>query len=231
MNLKALIFDVDGTLAETEDLHRRSFNAAFAELGLSWHWDREVNRGLLAVSGGLERMSFFQERLPAEARLPEERLEAVQTVKRRVYGEMLADGALDLRPGVRDLLETAKAEGLRCAVVTAASSASFEALAQGCLWASTDEIFESVITGDDVTRKKPDPQGYLLVLERLGLAVEDVLVFEDSPVGHAAARAAGMRVVVTPSEDGADDADFGQSLVLPSLEREYWEAFGFTRAE
>ncbi|MDV7141613.1 HAD-IA family hydrolase [Tropicimonas sp. TH_r6] len=228
MSLRALIFDVDGTLAETEDLHRRSFNAAFAELDLPWQWDREVNRGLLAVSGGLERMRFFQERLPETERVSEARLRAVQPVKRRIYGEMLAGGALELRPGVRALLEAAPIAGLRCAVVTAASSASFEALAQGCLWAPAEEIFEVVITGDDVTCKKPDPQGYLLALERLGLTTEEVLVFEDSPVGHAAACAAEMRVVVTPSEEGPGDADFGDSLVLPSLERAHWPAFGFT---
>lgn len=229
--MKALIFDVDGTLAETEDLHRRSFNAAFDEIGVGWNWDVTLNRELLAVSGGIERMSFYQKRLPEGQRVGSSVLGQIHAAKRRHYARMLAGGALKLRPGVQDLLEAAGAIGIRRAVVTAASSVSFEAVAGGVLHAPVEEIFEIVVTGDDVTRKKPDPQGYLLALERLGLGPEDALVFEDSPVGHAAAVAAGIEVVVTPSPDGPLGGDFGESLVLPSLERQHWPAFGFPPAE
>ncbi|NDR58242.1 HAD-IA family hydrolase [Aliiruegeria sabulilitoris] len=228
--MKALIFDVDGTLAETEDLHRRSFNVAFAEHGLDWEWDTETNRGLLAVSGGLERMNFFQERLPEAGRVSAEVLKTIHAAKRRTYARMLAGGALSLRPGVWELLEAAGQAGLQRAVVTAASRESFDALANGCLPVPAEEIFEIIITGDDVSRKKPDPQGYLLALDRLGLDASDALVFEDSPVGHAAARAAGIRTVVTPSPDGPLGGDFGGSLVLPSLEPAHWPAFGFPPA-
>ena len=143
---------------------------------------------------------------------------------------MLAAGGLSLRPGVQALLDRARAEGLRCAVVTAASAASFAAVAVGCLHAPVDALFATVVTGDDVTRKKPHPEGYLLALERLGVGAGEALVFEDSPVGHEAARAAGIRTVVTPSPDGPQGGDFGDSLVLPSLEPEHWSSFGFPPA-
>lgn len=225
--MKALLFDVDGTLAETEDLHRRSFNAAFAECGIGWHWDREVNRELLAVSGGIERMRFYMERFSGAEPLAMDRLAELHRAKRRHYSEMLASGALQLRPGVRDLLEAARGRRLACAVVTAASAASFNALAQACLPRDLREVFEVVVTGDDVARKKPDPQGYLLALSKLGLAPGDAIVFEDSPVGCAAAQAAGIRVVVTPTEDGPDAGEIDGALVLPSLERQHWPRFGF----
>lgn len=229
--MKALIFDVDGTLAETEGLHREAFNAAFAECGLPWHWSAALNRELLAVSGGVERMGHFQSRLPEADRVSVDRLREIHAAKRRHYARLLEAGALSLRPGVRDLLDAAHGAGLRCAVVTAASAASFEAVAQGCLHAPAAAIFDVVITGDDVSAKKPDPQGYRLAMERLGVTAAEALAFEDSPVGHAAARAAGLRVVVTPSPDGPQDGNYGELLVLPSLEPEYWNRFGFPPSE
>lgn len=229
--IEALIFDVDGTMAETEEAHLQAFNAAFAELDIGWHWDEALNHELLAVPGGLERLRHFQERLPEANRLSDARLAEIHAVKRRHYARLLAEGTLDLRPGVQALLETARREGLRCAVVTASTSDSFGMLVRGCLRRPAEEIFEVVVTGGDVSRKKPDPQGYLLALEKLGLTGDQAVAFEDSPAGHAAARAAGLTVVVTPSRHGPQDGDYGASLVLPSLAPEYWHLFGFPPAK
>ncbi|PRY25390.1 HAD superfamily hydrolase (TIGR01509 family) [Aliiruegeria haliotis] len=229
--MKALIFDVDGTLAETEDAHRRAFNAAFAEHGLAWHWDEELNQELLAVSGGFERMSTYQSRLPATARASDDLLRAVHRSKRRHYTDLLSGGALPLRPGVRDLITAGRAEGMRLAVVTAATRESLKALFAGCFGTPAEALFDLVLTGDDVARKKPDPEGYLLALARLGMAPGEVMVFEDSRVGYAAARAAGVPVVVTPSEHGPPVGDLeGALAVLPSLAREHWPRFGFPPA-
>ncbi|RYH12096.1 HAD-IA family hydrolase [Tropicimonas sp. IMCC6043] len=228
--MKALLFDMDGTLVETEDVHRRAFNAAFEDMALDWHWDAECYRGLLAVSGAVERMGYFQSRLPEAERVPTDRLKEVYQSKRQHFFRLLEANPLPFRAGVTELLDTARAHGLSRAVVTAASRPSFETVAQSCLPAPAEEIFDTVVTGDDVARKKPDPECYLLALARLGCAPEDALVFEDSPVGHAAAVAAGIRVVVTPSPDGPQDGNYGDSLVLPSLEPEYWCEFGFPPA-
>lgn len=229
--IRALIFDVDGTLAETEEAHLMAFNAAFDELGLGWHWDEALNHELLAIAGGFERLRFFQARLPEGARLDDAGLAALHAVKKRHYERLLAEGALELRPGVRALIDAAREAGLRCAVVTASSNASFGALVRGCFRQPVAELFDVVVTGGDVSRKKPDPQGYLLALEKLGLSAAEALAFEDSPVGHAAARAAGLEVVVTPSRHGPQDDDYGTSPVLPSLAPEFWSHFGFSPAQ
>ncbi len=226
--MKALIFDVDGTLAETEDAHRRSFNQAFKDLGLPWRWDETTNVRLLAVSGGTERLAFFQSGLPEAERLDHDTLVQIHQVKRRAYAALLAKGRLTFRPGVEDLIQTARSLGLQLAVATAASRASLEVLFDGCFGHPVEDMFDTVVTGDDVVHKKPDPESYLLALERLGCAPADALVFEDSPVGFASARAAGLDVVVTPSRHGPQDGDFtGAVAVLASLERENWPQFGF----
>ncbi len=229
--MKALIFDVDGTLAETEDLHRQGFNAAFAARGLPWHWDVDLNRVLLAVSGGTERLAAFQMRLPEAERLPRAELVALHREKRRHYMRLLSDGHLQPRAGVRDLLSVARSEGLALAVVTAAGAESLAATFAGGFGQAPDEIFDVVINGDDVRRKKPDPEGYRLALGALGVAPDQALVFEDSPVGFAAARAAGIPSVATPSAHGPQGGEFpGAVAVLPSLERRHWPAFGFPPA-
>lgn len=227
MTLRALIFDVDGTLAETEDTHLAAFNAAFAALGTGWHWDADLNRGLLNVSGGLARLRAYQARLPKDQQLSEARLAEIHALKTEQYGRLLAQGALELRPGIRPLTEAARDAGLRLAVVTASGCASLRALVQGCWGRPAEEIFDVVVTGDDVRRNKPDPEGYLLAMARLDLAAREALAFEDSPVGHAAARAAGLDVVVTPSCHGPQGAEYDGALVLPSLAAEFWPSFGF----
>jgi HAD superfamily hydrolase (TIGR01509 family) len=229
--MKALIFDVDGTLAETEDSHRQSFNTAFRARGLPWHWDVELNRELLAVSGGTERLGAFQMRLPEAERLTQAELVAIHKYKRRVYMELLAEGALTPREGVQDLIEAARSAGLALAVVTAASAESLAATFAGYFGRPPEEMFDVVVNGDDVSAKKPDPEGYLMALARLGRAPDEVLVFEDSPVGFAAARAAGLPTVVTPSDHGPRGGDFnGAVAVLPSLVPEHWPRFGFPPA-
>ena len=229
--MKALIFDVDGTLAETEDTHRRAFNAVFSARGLPWHWDADLNRELLAVSGGTERLAAYQQRLAVSDRLSPDLLSAIHREKRDVYRRLLADGALTPRAGVVELLNAARSAGLSLAVVTAASGDSLAATFDGCFGQGPAALFDVVVCADDVSAKKPDPEGYLLALQRLGLESSDVIVFEDSPVGFAAARAAGLPTVVTPSEHGPKGGNYaGAVAVLPSLERENWPRFGFPPA-
>ncbi|WP_116133869.1 HAD-IA family hydrolase [Tropicimonas sp. IMCC34043] len=225
--MRAFVFDVDGTLAETEDAHRRAFNAVFRDFGLDWHWDLELNRELLAVSGAIERMSAFQQRLPDAARVDQSTLEAMQRAKRDVYREMIADGSLAPRPGVLQLLGEARAEGIALAIATASGRESLAALFAGTFRQPVETLFDVVVTAEDVRTKKPDPEVYLVALDRLGLSAPEALVFEDSPVGYRAARAAGLSVVVTPSEFGPHDADFSEATVVPSLAPENWPRFGF----
>ena len=218
--LKALLWDVDGTLAETEfEGHRHGFNLAFKEFGLPWHWDRTTYRGLLAVSGGRERLAAYRHR-QGEAPWPPERLETLMAAKQRHYAALVADGGLALRPGVAPLIAEAQAAGMDQAIVTTSSRSAVAALLGG-LGASLSGAFAFWVCGEDVARKKPDPQGYKLALDQLGSPPGAVVVLEDSVAGLAAATSAGLPCLVTLSDlsRGEPAADFvAAAAVVEDLE-------------
>lgn len=219
MTLKALIFDVDGTLAETEEAHREAFNQTFAAHGLGWHWTIDDYRWLLKTTGGKERMRAWQDHLPADARrLSDEEIAALHAEKTETYGKILRAGELSLRPGVLALIDAARESGLRVAVATTTNVPNVAALTCCCWNAEPDMIFDVVAAGDQVKAKKPAPDVFELALERLGLGPENCVAFEDSLNGVHSARGAGLPVVVTPSIY-TDDQDFSSAeMVRPSLE-------------
>lgn len=201
--LSALLWDVDGTLAETEfEGHRVAFNRSFEAAGLPWRWDRPTYGRLLAVGGGHERITAFLRQV--EGRTPERgRVEELQRCKQAFYAELVQQGGLALRPGVARLVEDAAAAGLRQGIVTTSGRSAVQALLEGAP-AALGRAFEFWVCGDDVARKKPDPEAYRLALGRLGVAeagagdeaVAGVLVLEDSPAGLAAATGAGLPCLV-----------------------------------
>jgi HAD superfamily hydrolase (TIGR01509 family) len=200
--LAALLWDVDGTLAETErDGHRRAFNRAFAEAGLPWRWDIPSYAGLLAVAGGFERIHHFLAQVEGGAPDPE-RVARLQASKQRHYAQLLASGELALRPGVRALLEEAAAAGLQQVIVTTSGRSAVTALVKSLL-ADLAGVFSFWVCGDDVERKKPDPQAYALAVARLGLPAARMLALEDTPQGLEAAAAAGLTTLVTLSRFSA----------------------------
>lgn len=218
--LKALIFDVDGTLADTESAHRAAFNATFAEVGMDWHWDASLYAGLLDVAGGKERIRHYWNIIdPAEARRRQvaSTIERIHAIKTRRYAELLAGGGLALRPGVLRLLREAHAAGLRLAIATTTTPANVEALLAPALGAGWRALFASVCDGARVPVKKPAPDVYLAVLRELGLAGADCIAFEDSDNGLRAARAAGIATVVTPTAFTRGHRFEGALRVLPHL--------------
>ncbi len=219
MQLKALIFDVDGTLAETEEAHRAAFNAVFERRELGWHWTMSDYRALLKTTGGKERMRAHQANLPAgERRLSDAEIADFHREKTAIYGDILGSGKLDLRPGVDALIKAGREAGLKIAVATTTNTPNVEALAQCCWGRPADEVFDVIAAGDQVEAKKPAPDVFLLALERLGLPAAACIGFEDSLNGVQSAKGAGLRVVVTPSIY-TDDQDFSTAeWVVPDLD-------------
>ncbi|MCF8178661.1 MAG: HAD-IA family hydrolase [Sulfuritalea sp.] len=214
--LEALIFDVDGTLADTErDGHRPAFNAAFAEAGLDWHWDEALYGELLEVTGGKERIRFFCERHAPEflhQADSEGRIKALHAAKTRHYVALCAQG-IRLRPGVERLLRDAHTAGLRLAIATTTTPENVSALLAPDLLS----LFEKVGAGDTVPNKKPAPDIYEWVLAQLALPATACLAIEDSANGLKASRAAGLATVITRTAY-TDDHDFsGAVALLPDL--------------
>lgn len=209
MTLQALVWDVDGTLAETEDLgHRIAFNLAFEEAGLPWRWDSAVYGELLRVTGGKERLLAWWRRIdPVAAAAPQAAVAVrrLHELKTAHYLALLRGGAIALRPGVQRLVEEARRQGLRQAIATTTTPDNVTWLLEMTLGAATARVFEVIGAGDVVPHKKPAPDIYHWVLERLALPAGACLAIEDSAAGASAARAAGLPVMVTRSRYTAAD--------------------------
>lgn len=202
--IRALLWDVDGTLAETElEGHRQAFNCAFAEEGLAWCWDVGTYLRLLRISGGRERMAAFGR--DCGQAISAAQIERLQQRKQQHYQQLVGSGAVRLRPGVHRLVREASAAGMAQAIVTTSGRAAVQALLQGA-GAGLADAFDFWICGEDVACKKPDPQGYRVALERLGLQAAEVLVIEDSRNGLQAAHAAGLPCLVTLSDSSRWEA-------------------------
>lgn len=193
----AILFDVDGTLAETEEAHRLAFNAAFREAGLAWHWDEAQYRALLKVTGGKERIAAFMqaENLAMDAAL----IARLHASKTSVYTRIVAEGSVPLRPGIEKLITAARAAGLTLGIATTTSRANIDALISATLGPEALGWFSVIASAETAPLKKPAPDVYLAALETLGLDPARVIAIEDSFNGIRAAREAGLRVIATPS--------------------------------
>jgi HAD superfamily hydrolase (TIGR01509 family) len=218
--LSALLFDVDGTLADTERAHLEAFNEAFRRAGLPWHWSVPLYTDLLAVTGGKERIGhYIDHHLSAFSRPPDldRFIAGLHREKTRVYVELTEQGRLPLRPGVARLLGEARAASLRLAIATTTTPANVTALLESALGRGATQWFEYIGAGDVVPRKKPAPDIYHHVLERLGLDPAACIAFEDSEGGLRAARAAALATVVTVNDFTRHHAFPGAALVLDHL--------------
>jgi len=230
---KAIIFDVDGTLSETEETHRKAFNRAFVGAGLPWHWDQALYDQLLAVTGGKERIRhFIQDYGVADAPADglDEFVAALHANKTVAYTDMVSGGDVELRPGIRKLISEAKARGFRLAIATTTTPANIDALLGVTLGGNDD--FEVICAGDSVPNKKPAPDVYDLALEKLGLSAASCVAIEDSRNGLLSAVAAGIPTVVTPGiyTTGHDFTE--AALVVDDLAAlDFGEIYGLTAPE
>ena len=203
-SLQALIFDVDGTLADTERAHLAAFNHAFAEMGMDWVWDEALYTGLLDISGGKERiLHYWKSRDPGmievDAMALSETVDRLHELKTASYEAAVNDGAISLRPGVLRLMDEALAQGLQLAIATTTSPVNIAALMRRAI--GTDWRLNFTAIGDASTApiKKPHPQVYLQMLAALHLKPDACVALEDSSNGLRAATAAGLATIITPT--------------------------------
>ncbi len=220
--LKALLFDVDGTLADTErDGHRVAFNRAFADAGLDWSWDVELYGRLLEVTGGKERIRHFintcNPELPEVEDLPTF-IADLRQAKTAYYTQALRGGAIPLRPGILRLLQEAHSAGMTLGIATTTTPANVNALLEFSIGPEALGWFDVIAAGDVVPAKKPAPDIYTHAMQELGLTPADCMAFEDSVNGVRSVLDAGIETLVVTVNDYTAGQDFnGATVVLDGL--------------
>jgi HAD superfamily hydrolase (TIGR01509 family) len=221
-DLEALIFDVDGTLADTErDGHRVAFNLAFKDAGLDWNWSVALYGDLLAVTGGKERIRYYLERYNSNFKAPSDLegfIAGLHAAKTQHYTRMLSEGLIPVRRGVKRLIREAKEEGLRLAIATTTTPANVSALLQHSLDPDSETWFEVIAAGDVVPAKKPAPDIYLWAMQQMNLQPQVCLAIEDSYNGVQSASGASIKSILVTTNSYTQGDDFnGASLVIDQL--------------
>jgi len=219
--LKALIFDVDGTLSNTEaDGHRVAFNRAFDEMSINWHWDVETYGKLLAVTGGKERMKYYANDFSAKENIPENLnaiIPEIHKTKTRHYTELLSTGAIPLRTGVKRLIDEAREKGLRLAIATTTTPENVTALLEHTLGKESINWFEVIAAGDIVPAKKPAADIYEYALNGLKLDADECIAFEDSENGILSSLGAKLKTIITTNDYTLDHNFDGAAIVLNNM--------------
>ena len=217
MSLKALIFDIDGTLANTEhDGHLRAFNETFKLFELDWHWDRKLYSELLSVSGGKERLAHYIRNYNPnlESVLSVNDIVDIHNKKTEIFVNHIANGEVSLRIGVDRLIKEAIVSDLRLGIATTTSLKNVEALITSTLGETALDKFEVIGAGDVVKSKKPAPDIFQYVLDKMRLSCHECIAFEDSEIGFTSATSAGLRTVITLSEYNKKQIFEGALVVL-----------------
>ena len=220
--LQALIFDVDGTLADTESVHLEAFNHAFRQEGLNWVWDVPLYTRLLEISGGKERMAHYwrsvePERTELAAGALDATINRLHEIKTAYYEAAVNNDAVQLRPGVLALMDEARRQGLQLAIATTTSPVNIAALLRSAIGPDWRSHFLAIGDASNAPIKKPHPQVYLKVLADMGLQAAQCVAFEDSANGLKAATAAGLDTVITPNSFTAHHDFTGALRVVPDL--------------
>ncbi|HHJ15757.1 MAG TPA: HAD family hydrolase [Gammaproteobacteria bacterium] len=218
--LTTLLFDVDGTLAETEEIHRQSFNKAFAQAGLDWRWSQQMYGELLSVTGGKERIRHFLATHLPDFTAPgdlDEYIAGLHAAKTVVYTDTVSSGQMGMRPGVVRLINAAREAGLRLGIATTTTPANVTALLRHNLASDSESWFEVIAAGSVVPAKKPAPDIYHYAMQAMDVSPEECLAFEDSENGLHSAQDAGLATLVTASQYTQDHDFDGAVLVLDQL--------------
>jgi len=220
--LQALIFDVDGTLADTERVHLAAFNHAFKEMGMDWVWDEALYTDLLEISGGKERILHYWQQVNPDvkalnAQALTDRIGRIHELKTAAYENAVNQGEVNLRPGVLKLMDEALAAGLQLAIATTTSPVNIASLLRHAIGPDWRLNFTAIGDASTAPIKKPHPQVYLQMLDALQLPAAQCLAFEDSSNGLRSATAAGLATIVTPNAFTAHHDFSGALKVVPDL--------------
>jgi len=220
MKLKAIIFDVDGTLADTEkDGHRIAFNKAFSDANLDWNWDEELYGKLLAVTGGKERIKYYINNFDVNntKNIDDSFIKELHMQKTKYYVQIMQEGKLPLRRGVKRLILEAREKNIKLAIATTTTYDNVASLLTSTLGEESIEWFETIGAGDMVANKKPANDIYLLVLDQLELSPTECIAIEDSYNGLISSTTADLKTLITVNEY-TKEHDFSKaSLVVESL--------------
>lgn len=218
--IKAIIFDCDGVLVDTErDGHRVAFNRAFTAKGLDFEWSVDLYNELLKVAGGKERMRHFfdSQGWPSDVLDRDIFIKEMHKMKTELFMQIIESGELVLRPGVARLVDETIAQGLTLAVCSTSNERAVNLIVEKLLGRERKAHFKAILAGDIVSKKKPDPEIYNLALNHLNLKAKECVVIEDSRNGLLAAKAAGMHCIVT-TNGYTENEDFSEAdMVVAEL--------------
>jgi len=218
--LKAIIFDVDGTLADTERLgHRVAFNQTFAELGLDWHWEEDLYGKLLRITGGKERLKFYIDNYLDATKLTniDEFIAKIHANKTEHYVKLVQSGKLPLRAGIKELLISALENKIKIAIATTTTWSNVESLLTSQLGTDSLNWFAVIAAGDIVKHKKPAPDIYLHALDKLKIAPQNCIAVEDSRNGLLSSTTAGLKTVVITNGYTKDENLAEAALVVDTI--------------
>ncbi len=196
--LKAVIFGAIGSIAETSDIQRQAFNAAFAAAGLDWNWDDKAYRNLLQINGGQNRIRAYRDADPQRQGVTDTKIAELHKSKTEHYVAMLENIPLHPRPGVAELVEACREEGVDTAFCTSTSRDNVNRISSALSGLLPFDRFKTIVTIDKIVHPKPAPDAYIYCLQQLGLTADQVVAIEDTPVSMAAAQTAGITTITTP---------------------------------
>ena len=218
--LKAVFFDQDGVIIETEkDGHRVAFNTAFKEFGMDFEWDSDYYHDLLKVGGGKERIKYYLDKINYDGMEykinPDKFIKKIHLRKTEIFVELIKSAKLPLRPGIRRLMEEITHRGVFLGICTTSNEKAALAVEKYMLQGIKVNL---ILAGDIVKYKKPDPEIYLMALEKSGVSAQNAFVVEDSRIGVLAGKAAGISVIATLNEYTKDEDVSSADIIVDSLE-------------
>jgi HAD superfamily hydrolase (TIGR01509 family) len=214
--LKAIVFGSIGTLVETSELQRQSFNNAFNNAGLNWVWSQDTYRNLLAINGGQRRIRAYAEQV--RMALPEEQVKRIHADKSAIFRQKLEAGGMGLRPGVKALIEAASADDIRLAFASTTSAENIRAINHALGQESPLGKFTVVTSAEMIRNTKPAPDVYVHVLNKMRVSAAETIAIEDTESSLASAVAAGIACVVTPGAY-VQNQDFSKAVALAEEEQ------------